>query len=62
MDENGLKDLDLVPPTGLDRSMISKIRRGIVRPTLDTAGAIERFTAGAVPMQAWMPVASEHAA
>lgn len=54
MDERSLKDADLVEPLRLDRSMVSKIRRGIVKPTLDTAGQIERFTDGAVPMQAWV--------
>jgi DNA-binding transcriptional regulator YdaS (Cro superfamily) len=36
-----------------DRSMVSKLRRGVVRPTIDLAAAIETATDGAVPMQAW---------
>ena len=62
MDAKGLRDADLAAPLGLDRSMVSKIRRGIVRPTLETAGAIERHTDGQVPMQAWVEPAQGAAA
>lgn len=54
MDAKGLRDADLAAPLGLDRSMVSKIRRGIIRPSLETAAAIERHTEGAVPMQSWV--------
>jgi DNA-binding transcriptional regulator YdaS (Cro superfamily) len=40
---------------GKDRSIVNRIRRGLMRPTLDVAAAIESKTGGAVPMQAWIP-------
>jgi hypothetical protein len=44
-----------------DRSIVSKIRRGVLRPTLDVAAAIEAATRGEVPMQAWTDLgAADH--
>jgi plasmid maintenance system antidote protein VapI len=53
MTREEVKDADFALIIERDRSMVNKLRRGIVRPTLDVAAAIERATAGAVPMQAW---------
>lgn len=53
MDREGINDADFAPRIERDRSLVNKLRRGIVRPTLDLAAAIERETGGAVPMQAW---------
>lgn len=47
-------DADFAPLIGRDRSMVSKLRRGIVRPTLDLAAVIERVTEGRVPMHSWI--------
>jgi DNA-binding transcriptional regulator YdaS (Cro superfamily) len=47
-------DADFAALIGRDRTMVSKLRRGILRPTLDVAAAIEAATEGAVPMQAWV--------
>ncbi|HLZ78852.1 MAG TPA: helix-turn-helix transcriptional regulator [Sphingomonas sp.] len=57
MQRNGIKDAEFAPLIKLDRSMVSKIRRGIIKPTLDTAAEIEVQTSGEVPMQAWTPLA-----
>lgn len=51
---NSIKDADFAPLISRDRSMVSKLRRGVVRPTLDLAADIERVTAGAVPIKAWL--------
>lgn len=56
-----IKDADFAPLIGRDRSMVSKLRRGIVRPTIDLADAIERATDGAVPMKAWVEPPAEPA-
>jgi len=62
MDAKGLRDADLAATLGLDRSMVSKIRRGVIRPTLETAAAIERETRGKVRMQAWVEAPAQGAA
>jgi transcriptional regulator with XRE-family HTH domain len=49
----GIRDADFADQIGRDRTMVSKLRRGTVRPTLDLAAVIERETSGGVPMQAW---------
>lgn len=54
LDRNGIKDAEFAPKIGRDRSMVSKLRRGIVRPTIDLAAVIERETDGNVPMKAWV--------
>ena len=53
MKRAGISDAELAQQIGRDRSMISKIRRGVIKPTLDTAASIERATSGLVPMQSW---------
>ena len=42
---------------GKDRSLVNRLRRGEVRPTLEVAAEIEAKTSGAIPMQAWVDVA-----
>ena len=54
MEAAGIKDADFAVAIGRDRSIVSKIRRGVNRPTLDLAAVIEAETKGAVPMQAWI--------
>lgn len=49
----GISDADFATRIGCDRSMVSKLRRGVLRPTLDKAAAIEGATGGAVTMQSW---------
>ena len=47
---------------GKDRSVVNRIRRGDVRPTLDVAAQIEASTNGEVPMQAWVETPRSSAA
>lgn len=47
-------DADFAILIGKDRTIVNRIRRGVVRPTLDVAAEIETKTNGAVPMQAWI--------
>lgn len=54
MDREGLKDADFAPRIERDRSMVSKLRRGIVRPTLALASKIEQATGGAVTIHSWV--------
>jgi transcriptional regulator with XRE-family HTH domain len=54
LERNGIKDAEFAPRIGRDRSMVSKLRRGIVRPTLDLAATIEAETHGEVPMRSWL--------
>jgi transcriptional regulator with XRE-family HTH domain len=49
-----ISDADFGDVVGRDRSMISKIRRGRLKPTLDLAAAIERATGGVVAMHCWV--------
>lgn len=58
----GIGDADFGARISRDRSMVSKLRRGVLRPTLDLAAAIEAQTGGAVPMQAWASEQTEQAA
>lgn len=51
----GIKDADFAPLIDRDRSMVSKLRRGIVRPSIELADAIEKASQGAVPIKAWLP-------
>lgn len=53
MHSNEISDADFAALIKRDRSFVNKLRRGIVRPTLDLAAVIETKTCGDVPMQAW---------
>lgn len=52
--DRNIGDADFATLIKRDRSMVSKLRRGIVRPTLDLAAVIESETGGEVPMRAWL--------
>ena len=54
MQRHGIGDAEFALLIGKDRSVINRLRRGDVRPTLDVAGLIEAKTNGEVPMQAWV--------
>lgn len=54
MTEQAIDDADFGKLIGRDRSMVSKIRRGVIRPTLTVAARIEQHTAGKVTMQSWV--------
>jgi plasmid maintenance system antidote protein VapI len=57
LDDNSISDAEFAPLIEKDRSIVNKLRRGRVRPTLDVAAAIERVTDGAVKMQHWTDLA-----
>lgn len=59
--DNKIKEADFAPLIGRDRSMVSKLRRGVVRPSIDLADLIERVTDGAVTMKSWVEPAVEAA-
>jgi len=54
MQQHSIGDAAFALLIGKDRSLVNRLRRGEVRPTLDVAGLIEAKTNGAVPMQAWV--------
>ncbi|SDA15084.1 hypothetical protein [Sphingomonas sp. NFR15] len=58
---HAINDADFAPLIGRDRSMVSKLRRNRVRPSLDLAHAIEKATNGEVLIQSWLesPIGGE---
>lgn len=54
MERNKIGDADFAALIGKDRSLVNRLRRGEVRPTLDVAAEIEAKTGGEIPMQAWI--------
>lgn len=54
MDRKKVSDADLSAKIGRDRSIVSRIPRGKMLPSLEIAAAIERATAGKVPMKCWV--------
>lgn len=58
MQRHGIGDAEFALLIGKDRSVVNRLRRGDVRPTLDVAGLIEAKTSGEVPMQAWVDAPS----
>ncbi|WP_375194673.1 helix-turn-helix domain-containing protein [Sphingobium sp.] len=59
MDRKKVTDADLSAKIGRDRSIVSRIRRGKMLPSLEIAAAIERATGGKVPMKSWVQVPAE---
>jgi transcriptional regulator with XRE-family HTH domain len=57
MAREGIDDAALAARIGRERSTVSKIRRGKLRPTLEIAALIEGVTNGSVPMQSWVEAA-----
>lgn len=62
MTKHGIGDAAFADLIGKDRSLVNRLRRGEVRPTLEVAAEIERQTAGEVVMQAWLPSEAGEAA
>lgn len=56
MERRKIGDADFAALIGKDRSLVNRLRRGDVRPTLEVAAQIEAQTDGEVPMQAWVSV------
>lgn len=57
MREAGIDDASLGEQIGKDRTTVSRLRRGILKPTLEVAAAIESVTDGAVPIRSWIDTA-----
>jgi DNA-binding transcriptional regulator YdaS (Cro superfamily) len=55
MQQTGVDDAAFAALIGKDRTVVNRIRRGLVRPTLEVAAEIEAKTNGAVTMQSWFP-------
>lgn len=62
MDRNKINDADFAALIGKDRTLVNRLRRGLVRPTLEVAADIEARTKGEVPMQAWIDQPPQDAA
>jgi DNA-binding XRE family transcriptional regulator len=54
MRRNGVRDAAVAKIVGRDRTIVNKIRRGELLPTLTIAIAIERMTGGEVPANSWV--------
>ena len=54
MKREKVSDADLSVEIGRDRSIVSRLRRGKITPTLEIAAAIEKATDGRVPMASWI--------
>jgi len=59
MKRERVTDAALAAAIGKDRSLVTRLRHGTVRPSIDVAGAIERETRGAVTMQSWLPAGDD---
>jgi DNA-binding transcriptional regulator YdaS (Cro superfamily) len=57
MDREKIGDADFAALIGKDRTLVNRLRRGLVRPTLDVASQIETVTKGEIPMQSWVDAA-----
>lgn len=54
MERKKVGDAEFAALIGKDRSLVNRLRRGDVRPTLEVAAKIEAVTENEVPMQAWV--------
>jgi len=54
MKSKGVSDAELAALIGKDRTLVNRLRRGLVRPTLDVAARIEAVTSGEIKMQSWV--------
>lgn len=54
MKEEGINDAVFASKIGRHRSVVSKLRRGLLQPTLGIAAAIEAQSGGRVTMQSWV--------
>jgi transcriptional regulator with XRE-family HTH domain len=54
LDERKIAQKDFAAQIGVDKSIVSKICAGKIRPSLDIAFRIKRVTGGAVPFEAFV--------
>ena len=57
LDDNAMSQRAFAKLIGVDASIVSRLARSEIRPSLDLAFAIERETSGAVPAVSWVPLA-----
>lgn len=50
----GISDAEFAPAIDRDRSTVSRLRRGVVKPDIELAAQIEDVTGGAVPIKSWL--------
>ena len=55
MHENKVSDADLAGRVGRDRTIISKLRKGQIKPSLEVLVAVTRITEGQVTVNDFMP-------
>lgn len=56
-----VNEADFAARIGRDRSMVNKLRRGVIKPTLELAATIEIETSGEVTMGSWVAPADQPA-
>lgn len=56
----GIRQDDFAASVGVTQATISKLVRGVARPSLDLAFAIARVTGGRVPVQSWDSSGADH--
>lgn len=54
MKREQMSDADLAARIGKDRTLVNRLRRGLVKPTLEVASQIEAITDGEISMQSWV--------
>lgn len=54
MEREKVNDAEFAALIGKDRTLVNRLRRGVVKPTLEVAAEIEAKTGGGVPMQSWL--------
>lgn len=57
MEREGIDDAAFATLIGKDRTTVSRLRRGLIRPSLELAADIEKVTGGCVPMGVWLAAA-----
>lgn len=57
MKREKIADADLAARIGKDRTLVNRLRRGLVRPTLEVASQIEAVSNGEITMQSWVDAA-----
>ncbi len=53
LSRRGITQEQFADEIGVGQAMVSKLARGLARPSIDVAIAIERVTEGAVPATSW---------
>lgn len=56
MAERGLKDDDLTEPLGVSRSMVTKLRLRIAKPSYDVMRKLDKFAGGKVTVPEMEPI------